>query len=259
MSWIGDAASAFMNPIGAVGGIAATDIGGDILTGGAISNAKSVESTNAANFAESQRNRDFQERLSGSAYQRAVADMRAAGLNPALAYANGGASTPSGATATATAPRKGDIGAGLLNTAKTVASEGASLQQVGSQTELNKTQSTVNEVNAEKLGNDARSTEENTKLIKERTKIAKEDVETAKERKKQAKMDTDVQAAEVPVKKNTAENDAIMSDWDAMADRIKSFIPFTRSNARSYKNSVPVPHTINHNYPNMEYKGEPVP
>jgi len=78
-------------------GIAAGLVG-SALVGGAL-NAFTASRANSARAAEAATNRAFQEELSNTSYQRAMADMRKAGLNPILAYQKGGASTPSGSVA----------------------------------------------------------------------------------------------------------------------------------------------------------------
>lgn len=60
---------------------------------------------NQFNAEEAQKQRDFEEWMSSTAYQRQVKDMQAAGVNPAMAMqTSGGAATPSGASASSVTP-----------------------------------------------------------------------------------------------------------------------------------------------------------
>ena len=79
---------------------------------------------------EAQKNRDFQERMSSTSWQRGVKDMEAAGLNPALAYSQGGASSPGGSMATG-AENTAHSAIALKNMRATVAAQEAQVKKLG--------------------------------------------------------------------------------------------------------------------------------
>lgn len=76
-----------------LGGIAA-----DILGGSATRRAQ--KDANNTNIQLAKENRDWEERMSNTSWQRGVEDMKAAGMNPMLAYSQGGSSTPNVSAAT---------------------------------------------------------------------------------------------------------------------------------------------------------------
>lgn len=82
------------------------------LLGGVIANRSSAR--------QAEKQMDFQEEMSNTSYQRAVEDMRKAGINPMLSAKVGGASTPPGAAA-----HVQDLGAAAVSSAQS----GVGMQQ----------------------------------------------------------------------------------------------------------------------------------
>lgn len=135
---------------GAAAGSAAGPWGAVIGAGiGMASNMMS----NDANSAQAGKNRAFQANMSNTAYRRSVRDMKAAGLNPMLAYQQGGASTPQGAQAQMKSATEG-----VANTALDSLRVSKELEMQESQIDLLKAQAR----NANKAAN--KTSTENTLL-----------------------------------------------------------------------------------------------
>lgn len=123
------------------------------VVGGAM-NAQAQRQTNRTNIMlareanqfsakEAATSRNFQERMSNTAHQRQVSDMKKAGLNPMLSATQGGSSTPPGAQGSAhmartESTRMGDALAQGISTALDTKRLKKEIKAVDSQVDLNK-------------------------------------------------------------------------------------------------------------------------
>jgi len=123
-----------------------------------------AQQASAASAAQSKEQMAFQERMRETQYQTAIQDMQKAGLNPMLAYSQGGAGTPTGAMGQVSTAKVGNAIGSALQGYQTMAMNNADLDLKDATTKGTTAQTIKTEADTIKTAADIGYTLENTKL-----------------------------------------------------------------------------------------------
>lgn len=167
-------------------------IGSDLIAGNSAQAAQ--RRANRQNILLQREQQQWEEKMSGSSWQRGTKDMLAAGLNPMLAYSQGGASTPNVSAATV-APEDGMARA--IHSAGAKAFQALQLENMSEQNKLIRANTRNVDAQTQNLGGTAttiattnQKLESELHILAEQYKKAQAEYDITEEQLKQQRLNT---------------------------------------------------------------------